>query len=178
MSVKVIDNYLKEEDFRAITSIVLSNKFSWAFGVVLHQHVNDVLVEEKDNFQFEHLLFNTSPPIINIGKPFTFFHSEALECIKPLLDNLPVRALIRAKFNLNPRTSINLEHGYHTDFLYPESTTSVFYLNTNNGYTKFEDGTKVESVANRLVTFPSNTPHTGSTCTDEKRRVVLNLNYF
>ena len=57
-------------------------------------------------------------------------------------------------------------------------TTSIFYVNTNNGYTKFEDGTKVESVANRMVTFPTNMKHTGTSCTDEKMRIVINFTYF
>ena len=35
-------------------------------------------------------------------------------------------------------------------------TTSIFYVNTNNGYTKFEDGSIVESVANRMLIFDSN----------------------
>ena len=35
-------------------------------------------------------------------------------------------------------------------------TTSILYMNTNNGYTIFENGDKVESVENRLVTFPNN----------------------
>ena len=51
-------------------------------------------------------------------------------------------------------------------------------MNTNDGYTEFEDGTKVESVANRLVTFPANLKHTGTSCTDEKTRIVINFNYF
>ena len=57
-------------------------------------------------------------------------------------------------------------------------TTSIFYMNTNNGYTIFENGTKVESVANRMITFPANIKHTGTSCTDEKTRVVINFNYF
>ena len=57
-------------------------------------------------------------------------------------------------------------------------TTSIFYVNTNNGYTKFEDGTKVESVANRMLTFPANMKHIGTSCTDEQTRVVINFNYF
>ena len=62
--------------------------------------------------------------------------------------------------------------------LLKQSTTSIFYMNTNNGYTKFEDGTKIESVANRLVSFPSNMKHKGTSCTDEKTRVVINFNHF
>ena len=51
-------------------------------------------------------------------------------------------------------------------------------MNTNNGYTKFETGEKVESVANRLVTFPNNMMHTGTTCTDEQYRCVMNIDYI
>jgi hypothetical protein len=51
-------------------------------------------------------------------------------------------------------------------------------MNTNNGYTEFEDGTKVESVANRIVTFPSVTKHRAVSQTDEQRRVVINFNYL
>ena len=57
-------------------------------------------------------------------------------------------------------------------------TTSIFYINTNDGYTKFEDGTKIESIANRMITFPANINHTGTSCTDEQTRVVINFNYF
>ena len=56
--------------------------------------------------------------------------------------------------------------------------TSIFYINTNNGYTKFEDGTIVESVANRMLSFPANMKHCGTSCTDERRRIVINFNYF
>ena len=51
-------------------------------------------------------------------------------------------------------------------------------MNTNNGYTIFEDGAKVESVANRMITFPANVKHKGTSCSDEKTRVNINFNYF
>jgi hypothetical protein len=42
----------------------------------------------------------------------------------------------------------------------------------------FEDGTKVDSVANRMVVFDGTTKHTGSTHTDGDRfRFVLNINF-
>ena len=55
--------------------------------------------------------------------------------------------------------------------------TSIFYLNTNNGWTQFKKGGKVKCVENRLVTFDSNLEHAGVTCTDQKRKVVINFNY-
>ena len=51
-------------------------------------------------------------------------------------------------------------------------------MNTNNGYTEFEDGTKVESVENRIVYFDGSIPHNSSTCTDQKVRAVISINYF
>ena len=82
----------------------------------------------------------------------------------------------RLKINLNPKAHKVFEHGYHIDINIP-SKTAIFYLNTNDGYTAFETGEKVESVANRLVVFDSNIKHTGTTCTNQKARLVLNINY-
>ena len=57
-------------------------------------------------------------------------------------------------------------------------TTSIFYINTNNGHTRFENGKRVESVANRMVTFPSHLQHTGTSCTNARTRVLINFNYY
>ena len=66
--------------------------------------------------------------------------------------------------------------GYHTD-LTGSTHTSILYMNTNNGYTKFKKGGKVKSVENRMVIFPSDLEHQGFTCTDNQRRVVINFNF-
>ena len=56
--------------------------------------------------------------------------------------------------------------------------TAIYYVNSNNGYTEFEDGTKVDSVRNRLVTFPSSMKHRGVSQTDTRTRMVINFNWF
>ena len=81
------------------------------------------------------------------------------------------------------RTPTIVQNTFHTDFGVVNKEkgnvfTSIFYINDNNGHTLFEDGTKVESVANRLITFPTDVSHTGTSCTDEKIRVVINFNYI
>ena len=53
-----------------------------------------------------------------------------------------------------------------------------FILNTCNGYTKLEDGTKVFSVENRALFFDSYTPHCSTSCTDKLYRSNININYF
>ena len=55
---------------------------------------------------------------------------------------------------------------------------AIYYVNSNDGYTEFRDGTKVESIANRLAIFPSTMEHTGSTCTNTKFRCVINFNFY
>ena len=103
--------------------------------------------------------------------------SEWFSVLGPILRELNPKSLVRVKANLYPRTKVIEEHGYHTDFPF-ECTTSIFYLNTNNGYTKFEDGTVIESISNRLLTIPTLWKHTGSSSTDEAGRISINVNYF
>ena len=56
--------------------------------------------------------------------------------------------------------------------------TAIFYINTNNGYTEFQSGVRVSSVANRVCIFDSNLKHRGVTRTEgEHQRVVVNFNY-
>ena len=78
------------------------------------------------------------------------------------------------------RTDNIVEHGYHIDFIKKPKDlyTSILYLNTNNGYTKFKKGVIVNSLRNRLIKFPNEKEHTGSTnnC-EEPYRLVLNINY-
>ena len=78
--------------------------------------------------------------------------------------------------------TIELHKGFHQDvserrLLESEPKTAIFYINTNDGYTVFEDGTKINSVANRICIFPHWMKHSGTTCTNTNRRIALNLNF-
>ena len=84
---------------------------------------------------------------------------------------------MRIKANLNVATKKHIKRDLHTDFDVP-CITAIAYMNTNNGYTIFEDGTKIESVENRVLIFDSQLRHAGIPCTDEKRRVVINFNFI
>ena len=87
--------------------------------------------------------------------------------------------------NLQPRTDKIVEGLFHADMSGEMSietmktwTTSVFYINSNNGYTELESGEKIESIENRMVEFQSTLKHRGTTCTDEQTRVVINFNFL
>ena len=63
------------------------------------------------------------------------------------------------------------DHGFHFEY-----TTIIYYINTTNGGTCFQDGEVVQSKANRLVIFNGHTLHRQIYQTDEKIRVATNIN--
>ena len=94
-----------------------------------------------------------------------------------VIDKLQIKSLIRIKANLYPKTDKIIEHDFHADFDFSHKS-GLYSLNTNNGFTIMEDGERIESVANRMLSFPANIKHCGTSCTDERRRIVINFNYF
>ena len=71
----------------------------------------------------------------------------------------------------------DLSHDFKEDAV-SHWTTAIFYINTNNGYTEFENAEKIESVAIRFIMFPSNIKHRGVTQTDEQTRIMINFNFL
>jgi len=104
-------------------------------------------------------------------------YPEYRQILGSYVDKMNPVSLMRIKANLNVATKEYIDRELHTDFDI-DCTTAIAYINTNNGYTIFEDGSKVESIENRVVIFPSFMKHAGVPCTDEKRRVVINFNYL
>ena len=112
--------------------------------------------------------------------------SSYLDLLKEskLFEKLGLSYIARCKANLNYKTIENDVGSFHTDFLYDSGdsmegiTTSILYINTNNGGTQFSNGTRVKSVANRLVKFDCSQEHASVSCTDEDRRMLININYF
>lgn len=160
---KIIDNFLEENEFKKIQSFMLSDYIPWYF--------NDYVVDkEKDlnlnNYQLTHTFYKNFLPT-----------SENFIKLVPLIEKINPSALIRIKANLVPRTEKINEHGWHIDNSL-NCKTAVYYINTNDGYTKFKNGDIVESIENRLVIFDSGMEHTGSSCTNEKIRCVINLNFI
>ena len=159
--VEIIDDYLSPRDFNHIQKMILHPGFPW--------HYNDSVNFEGDGkVQFIHSLYKMYEP-----------QSPYFKELGGLLSRLSASAIVRMKLNLLPKATEIIEHGYHIDtFNYPEGMkTGILYINGNDGYTGFKDGTKVESVPNRFVSFDGGMPHTGTTSTNA-RRVVLNINYM
>ena len=182
--IKIEDNFLGWNEFSKLQSLMMSNHNEENGGMYLFPwtyHDKIDYADDKDKFQFVHIFYHEHAPI-----------SPVIEVINPIMEKLNVVAMVRIKANLLTRTPEIVVNKYHHDVsdyddqdgktIQPEKlkqiTTSIYYVNTNNGYTEFEDGTKVENVANRFITFPCNFHHRGTSCTDKKIKIVINFNYF
>lgn len=163
--IEIVDNYLPQDIFDNIQQMMLSTTFPWFY----EPHS----VYEQDGFpQLVHAVYREFEPV-----------SEAWKHIKYILNHLQPHGLYRVKANGTPVYSEIVEKPLHVDLKESDGSTTphevmILYINSNDGYTVFEDGTKVQSVANRALLFNGKLKHAGTTCTDQPIRVVLNFNYL
>jgi len=156
--IKTIKDCLSKKDFTNIKNTLFSDYFPWYLNVGVNN--------PADNYtQFTHKFFDNY-----------IQNSNLLDNLKPIINVLNPLALIRVKANLLTKTNEIIKHGFHTDQGF-KCTTAIFYVNTNNGFTEFESGEKIYSEENKLVIFDTFLKHTGTTCTDENERIVINFNF-
>lgn len=166
--VHVQDDFLSSDHFQLLNQIILQYDFFWAWNSVLPKEC--FTANEKYNRQLVHWFY---PPKFHPDSKINDYFSV----FKLVSDHLGAKEVIRMKLNCNYPTDKIMDHGFHIDTL-EESKTSIFYLNTNNGYTKFEhSGEIIKSVENRIITFDSQKSHSGTSCTDQYQRLVLNINW-
>tara|TARA_S200000501_G_scaffold278979_1_gene262910 strand:- start:2251 stop:2745 length:495 start_codon:yes stop_codon:yes gene_type:complete len=160
--IKIYDNFLENENFYDLQEFILNDDFAWYYGTIISDK-NSI-----SNYQFVHYFYAGLVPY------------QGFEILEPILKILKPKALDRVKVNCLPRSNEIIISGLHTDLDETDIPwkTALLYVNTNNGYTIFEDETKVESIENRLCVFPHQLKHSGTTCTDKNRRIVLNINYI
>ena len=171
----VIDNFLDKKDFEDIQSKVMGRYFPWFYY--------DTIVKESERGQIGNQFFNMHMLYDNDRPTF----NTSFELMDPILnklfqrdDDFKLRTLVRVKINSYPNQNKFIEHNWHEDF---EPNTlpykaCLFSLNTCDGYTKFKDGTKIESVANRAILFDPCISHHSTNTTDQTRRVNININYL
>ena len=173
MKYKVIDNFLDKDYFNMLRQLFLDEKTGERFRIpwfyessISYPKDHENSIEEDNLFYMVHILYDNSVPMSN-------FYNEMV----PLLQKLEVHCLIRIKTNLYPNTTILHEHPMHIDDNFPQSA-ALLSLNTCDGYTKLKDGTKIDSVANRMLLFDPCEEHCSTTTTNVKARFNLNVNYI
>ena len=168
MTFKVIDNLLPQDDFIKIQEEILGPHMPWAYNNFIVKPSESI---KKDidlyDFQFTHTFYRDYQAT-----------SSAMHLVDPILRILNPSAIIRIKANLQPRTEKIIVNDFHRDHDHYNGKIAVFYINTNNGYTLLSDGTKIDSIENRLLLFDGDILHTGTTCTDQKIRCVINFMFY
>tara|TARA_R100001460_G_scaffold61347_1_gene101401 strand:- start:384 stop:869 length:486 start_codon:yes stop_codon:yes gene_type:complete len=161
--MNIIKDFLPKEDFKQLQEIVLGDTIPWFFieNVTFKKDNND------PNFYFSHIVYENNTPN---SQYWDIFNKKLIKKINPF-------SLIRIKLNLYPRTNSLVHHSPHID--YDQSHKNcILSFNTCNGFTQMQDGNKVESIENRAVFFDGSIKHNSTTCTDQKARFNVNINYI
>ena len=167
--IEVIDNFLPDYYFKQLQSRLLGNRMPWFYN----EHILDQHIGKNTKFQFIHTFYDIRPECNGETDCYSLIRNP----LNMICQKLKVTKLYRIKANLRSKSFFTRSGGgYHIDG-YDCSHTSIYYINTNNGYTKFKNKGKVKSVENRMVGFPSHLEHQGYTCSDQLKRVVVNFNY-
>ena len=175
-NIKIFDNFLTQRENNKIFDEMMSMQFSWGYSPAkVYDSKNHFRFADLRNQQLVHMFYSRD------GKM-----SSHIKMVNPIMKKLEPLAVHRIKANLelyNGDTAFKSD--FHVDWKNPYTkkgcknmTIGIYYVNGNNGYTEFEDGTRIESVANRFVSFAGDLLHRGVSQTDTKERVVINFNYF
>ncbi len=157
--IEINDNFLPEEEFKSIQSFMMGGEFRWFY-------VDGRAFADDGQFHMTHMFF----------QPEVGSNSEHLPIWNNFMNKLEAKECIRIKANLTFKTSTIEVGEYHCDYL--NGKTAIFYITTNNGYTEFEKGVRVSSVANRVCIFDSNLKHRGTTHSEGgQQRIAVNFNY-
>jgi len=163
MKYKVIDNFLDKEYFDNLAAFfTVSDKAAWFF----EPNISGPNAVQDKLFYMTHVSYQDNVPT-----------SPLYEKLIPLLKKLDARCLIRIKANLYPNTEILHEHPMHVDYKFSHSA-AILSLNTCDGYTKLVDGTKIDSIANRVLLFDASEEHCSTTTTNVPARINININYI
>ncbi len=125
-----------------------------------------IVSSDAGYFFFYHRLLDREAHVIS-----EFYHDIG----GPVLGRLNYNVIHRMKVNLYTNTGSQDKHGFHIDMPWMEHRILLYSVNTNNGYTEFEDGTKLPSIANQAYIFDGKHKHQSVSQTDTNIRVNVNV---
>ena len=166
----IIDDFLSESDMDNFYETFTYGGFPWTLITNVNENAGE------DDFQFAHKYIDNGEEV----------YVTAIEALRPIFRELyhakymtKDTEVYRAKTNLFIKTDTRRGLGFHHDItnLGDNYKTIIYYVNNNNGGTRFEDDTFVESVRNRALLFSGKISHETVTQTDTNFRFNININY-
>ena len=175
--IKFYDDFLPKEEYEKLYNLMTSNSVPWFYtpNITITEVVKSGLnidnkAADKNLFYLIHLFYADDRPLSSTYDEF----------IRPFLYKLKAKTFIRVKANLYPGQNKLTQHDSHTDYGF-EHKAAIYCLNTCDGYTAFKQGEKwekIDSVANRLITFDGSIEHASTDCTNATARMNINFNYL
>ena len=166
----VIDDFLSESDMDNFYDTFTHGGFPWTLITKVNENA------EENDFQFAHKYIDNGEEV----------YDDAIEALRPIFRELyhakymsKDTEVYRAKTNLFIKTDTGRGLGFHHDItnLGDNYKTIIYYVNSNNGGTRFEDNTFIGSVRNRSLLFSGKIAHETVTQTDTNFRFNININY-
>jgi hypothetical protein len=163
---KVIDNFLNDDD--------LNNVKDNLFDAPLY--FQPTVAGMNDSNRYWDYYFSYS--IYKNNKPQSKIFNNIYNIFIPKFQKYgTIKSLLRIKLNFYPYTETLKEHGQHVDYDFP-CYGAVFSLNTCDGFTRLDDGTKIDSVENRILFFDPSLKHNSTTTTNSSARWNINFNFL
>ena len=167
--MEVKDNFLDDAHLIQLDELIDNPYFAWYLQKTQVDFAAPTsLIGTNDGYWFSHRIYAEYEPTSPSYNPMIEIFKNYLKYI----------SLCRITVNLLFKQETPSISAFHTDFNEKKLTTAIFYLNTNNGYTEFKDGNRIDCIRNRLVMFPAIIPHRAIGQTDVKQRIVLNFNFI
>tara|TARA_R110000751_G_scaffold41677_2_gene97563 strand:- start:42 stop:548 length:507 start_codon:yes stop_codon:yes gene_type:complete len=158
--MEIIKNFIKDKNLAdAIKNLLLSEDFPYYYKDTVGYST------DTSDYKFGHLLYANNE---QLSKHFT-------QIAMPILGRLNFNYFHRMMVNCYTKKPTEIITGMHTD-MPEEHQVALYSVNTNNGYTLFENGDKVPSVENQLVLFDGSLKHCSVAQTDENLRINININ--
>jgi len=168
--IEVVDNYLNIDELNTLKDNLISDNFPLYYS----NNVTGTYKQTGDdywNYYFFHTFYEDNKPQSNL------FDNIYNIFIPKFEQKGKIKSLLRIKLNYYPHTETLREHGQHVDDRFSHHG-AVFSLNTCDGFTRLYDGTKVNSIENRILFFDPSIEHNSSTTTNSSGRWNINFNFI
>ncbi len=170
--IEIIDNFLSQSEFEELKTFLMSPRSQWRFvNFIAHKDGRD---GDKDGY-FVHSFRDCDPKTFKDRFPISPNYQVIDNLMVGIKKKVKFKQILRIRSSLYPRREKQIPDPFHVDYQFNHKVC-IFYVNSNNGYTLFENGDKVESVANRLMIFDGTEKHCSVVQTDEPARYIININ--
>lgn len=178
--ITVIDDWLSGQDLASIINVCGDESYSsWQNFPLYFTPTVATPDDQPFNGYFTHQFYTDG----NSNSDFSWIVDDILlprylKLSKDIIND-KIRP-IDVKYNFFTRTETEQTFGFHTDNFCVDHNSLILYLNDCEGYTLFDDGSRVRQKRNRVVIVTEGLKyrHASTSTTDTKMRANINMVLF